>query len=769
MRPGQGDARRRSRRRSACTGPAAATTDIPVWRMIARHARGAAVARRRARARGCRRRRGRASWSRARRRRSAAARCPGETLAVGRRSPSPGRGADRRSPRGSARATRRSSAGSRTARSSSTSGRSSRRDDAARGRRPAAPARRRGPAMTVVIGTAGHIDHGKTTLLRALTGIDADRLPEERRRGMTIDVGYAHLALPDGTELDFVDVPGPRPAGRQHARRRRRDRRGAARRRRRRRAAGADARAPRAARRARRSVTGVAVVTKTDVAGADADGARSSPPSSGCSRGRRCRLAGRSRSSADRTGPGSTRCARRWSALRDRVARPAHEPEQPGGSRLAIDRVFAVKGRGAVVTGTLRGGPLARGTTLRLVPGDRSVRVREVQVHGTTCRARRTRADRAQPGRHRGRRPASRPRPDRRPGRRRERPDPRPAGGAAARTARARGSISAPRRSTRASAGAGATRSTCPDGAAAAILRLAAPIAVAPGDRFVLRRGVGSATGSSAALVIDAAPARGRLAAPPDRRAGRAPRRRRRMRVTATAHRAARLDLHGVLDPASDGPVRRRRRSRRRRDGRVRDPPRGRRPDGVALTDVRAIAARTLRRGRRSAGRAAVDAGREPSSTDSSGTAAWCATAPRSDRPDARPRAAGPDPALDAAMDRLERRWRSPPRRRLADGRSRRRLPGRRHPRARAERPDRRARTRPRLRGDHLRRAHRHRRSRWPRPRRSPRPPSATRPARAASTSWPSSRTSTGAAILRRTPDGHVPGRGRARSAVTAP
>src|SRR6476646_6939647 len=62
--------------------------------------------------------------------------------------------------------------------------------------------------MTVVIGTAGHIDHGKTTLLRALTGIDADRLPEERRRGMTIDVGYAHLTLPSGESLDFVDVPG---------------------------------------------------------------------------------------------------------------------------------------------------------------------------------------------------------------------------------------------------------------------------------------------------------------------------------------------------------------------------------------------------------------------------------------------------------------------------------------------------------------------------------------------------------------------------------
>src|SRR3954454_4231811 len=62
--------------------------------------------------------------------------------------------------------------------------------------------------MTVVVGTAGHIDHGKTTLLRALTGIDADRLPEERRRGMTIDVGYAHMSFPDGSEIDFVDVPG---------------------------------------------------------------------------------------------------------------------------------------------------------------------------------------------------------------------------------------------------------------------------------------------------------------------------------------------------------------------------------------------------------------------------------------------------------------------------------------------------------------------------------------------------------------------------------
>jgi selenocysteine-specific elongation factor len=61
--------------------------------------------------------------------------------------------------------------------------------------------------MTVVVGTAGHIDHGKTTLLRALAGIDADRLPEERRRGMTIEVGYAHLRLPDGDVLDRATFP----------------------------------------------------------------------------------------------------------------------------------------------------------------------------------------------------------------------------------------------------------------------------------------------------------------------------------------------------------------------------------------------------------------------------------------------------------------------------------------------------------------------------------------------------------------------------------
>ena len=59
-----------------------------------------------------------------------------------------------------------------------------------------------------VIGTAGHVDHGKSTLIKALTGIDPDRLQEEKERGMTIDLGFAWLRLPSGHEVSIVDVPG---------------------------------------------------------------------------------------------------------------------------------------------------------------------------------------------------------------------------------------------------------------------------------------------------------------------------------------------------------------------------------------------------------------------------------------------------------------------------------------------------------------------------------------------------------------------------------
>src|SRR5947207_14083643 len=62
--------------------------------------------------------------------------------------------------------------------------------------------------MSFVVGTAGHIDHGKSTLIQALTGIDPDRLEEEKRRGMTIDLGFAYLTLPSGRLAGIVDVPG---------------------------------------------------------------------------------------------------------------------------------------------------------------------------------------------------------------------------------------------------------------------------------------------------------------------------------------------------------------------------------------------------------------------------------------------------------------------------------------------------------------------------------------------------------------------------------
>src|SRR5260370_27345776 len=60
----------------------------------------------------------------------------------------------------------------------------------------------------MIVGTAGHIDHGKTALVRALTGVDTDRLKEEKERGISIDLGFAYLPAPDGSILGFVDVPG---------------------------------------------------------------------------------------------------------------------------------------------------------------------------------------------------------------------------------------------------------------------------------------------------------------------------------------------------------------------------------------------------------------------------------------------------------------------------------------------------------------------------------------------------------------------------------
>src|SRR4029077_17809295 len=65
-----------------------------------------------------------------------------------------------------------------------------------------------GTSAPLTVGTAGHVDHGKTALVAALTGVDTDRLPEERARGLTIVLGYAPLGLPSGRRLSVVDVPG---------------------------------------------------------------------------------------------------------------------------------------------------------------------------------------------------------------------------------------------------------------------------------------------------------------------------------------------------------------------------------------------------------------------------------------------------------------------------------------------------------------------------------------------------------------------------------
>jgi selenocysteine-specific elongation factor len=237
--------------------------------------------------------------------------------------------------------------------------------------------------MTVVVGTAGHIDHGKTTLLRALTGIDADRLPEERRRGMTIDVGYAHLMLPDGTELDFVDVPGhDRLVGNMLVG-----------------AGEIDAAllvvaaddGPRAQTIEHLELLdalglrhGIAVVTKSDLAGEGRTAAVV---------GEVVELLGRSTLAGSPvlavSSPGGEGIDALRSALHELRDRVLADPvgRRSSGVRMAVDRVFTVKGRGLVATGSLRGGRLEQGAVLRLEPGGRTARTREVQIHGGSVAA----------------------------------------------------------------------------------------------------------------------------------------------------------------------------------------------------------------------------------------------------------------------------------------------------------------------------------------------------------------------------------------------
>jgi selenocysteine-specific elongation factor len=223
--------------------------------------------------------------------------------------------------------------------------------------------------MPLTLGTAGHIDHGKTWLVRALTGKDTDRLPEEKARGISIDLGYAPLELPDGRRLSLIDVPGherfvrtmvagatgidlfllvidagegARPQTHEHL----------------------------AILRLLGIDKGVVAVTKADAVDEETlelavEEARELVP--------RAPVVAVSA----KTGQGLDELRTALSTTANGVE-PAH---RAGPTRLWIDRVFTLKGIGTVVTGTLWSGSISAGEELRVEPRGLDVRVRSVQVH----------------------------------------------------------------------------------------------------------------------------------------------------------------------------------------------------------------------------------------------------------------------------------------------------------------------------------------------------------------------------------------------------
>jgi selenocysteine-specific elongation factor len=226
-----------------------------------------------------------------------------------------------------------------------------------------------------VIGTAGHVDHGKSALVLALTGTDPDRLAEEKARGMTIDLGFAWTALPSGREVGFVDVPGHerfvhnmlagvggvdcalfvvdasegwRPQSAEHL----------------------------AILDLLGVATGVVALSKVDLV--DPAAARRAA----------AEVAGRLRGTAlagaqvvPTAAPAGLGLAELRAAL-DAALDAAPEPPDRGRPRLPVDRVFSVRGSGTVVTGTLAGGVLEAEGEAELLPAGRRVRVRGLQGHG---------------------------------------------------------------------------------------------------------------------------------------------------------------------------------------------------------------------------------------------------------------------------------------------------------------------------------------------------------------------------------------------------
>jgi selenocysteine-specific elongation factor len=227
-----------------------------------------------------------------------------------------------------------------------------------------------------IIGTAGHIDHGKTALIKALTGQDTDRLPEEKERGISIDLGFAWIALPHGHRAGIVDVPGHERFIRNML-------------------AGAhgidlvlftvaadDGVMPQTEEHldivhllgTRRSIF---VITKADLA----DSRRITEVreeiailADGTALERAPVIAV---SSISRLG---------LDDLREEIARQIEDLDRgdaEGFFRLPLDRAFTVKGHGTVVTGTARGAEVRIGQRLTVVPGGEIVRVRSIQVHNS--------------------------------------------------------------------------------------------------------------------------------------------------------------------------------------------------------------------------------------------------------------------------------------------------------------------------------------------------------------------------------------------------
>ncbi len=238
---------------------------------------------------------------------------------------------------------------------------------------------------SIIVGTAGHIDHGKTALVKALTGIDADRLAEEKRRGITIDLGFAHMELTGANgetlRLGFVDVPGHerfvrnmlagvggidlvllviaadesiKPQTREHF----------------------DILQLLGVKR------GIAVLTKSDTVDAETlDVVRLEVEE--FLRGTFLDKPKSVIAVSALTGAGLEDLKQAMIAAADDVA----QRESQAHARLPIDRVFTMKGFGTVVTGTLISGTIRKDEVLEVLPTGQRVRVRGVQVHGETADA----------------------------------------------------------------------------------------------------------------------------------------------------------------------------------------------------------------------------------------------------------------------------------------------------------------------------------------------------------------------------------------------